>query len=105
MPRKFGAFALFLALALSAGTGISDTHAAAELSEEEAAVAKKLEDAYGVRVLRIRSGEIDGLAVYIVTVMNPAGDFNEAFQVTTLAVDKKSGILVSRFRQTPTGPR
>jgi hypothetical protein len=105
MRRQFGAFALSIALTLAAGAGVSAADAAATFSKEEAAVAKKLEDAYGVRVLRIRSGDVDGTAVYIVTVMNPAGDFNAAFQVTTLAVGKSSGALISQYRQTPTGQR
>ena len=40
----------------------------------------------------------DGRAVFLVTVMNPGGDFNEAFQVTTLAVDVETGKLVSGYR-------
>lgn len=105
MRRQFGAIALFIALTLAGGSVASPTAAATEFSKDEAAIAEKLEGAYGVKVLHIRSGEINGTPIYIVTVMNPAGDYNTAFQVTTLAVDKTSGALVPQYRQTPTGQR
>ena len=103
MRWQAGAIALFTASIVVAGLAAPRAEAAADFSKDEAAVAKKIEDTYGVKVLRIRSGEIDGSPVYIVTVMNPAGDYNAAFQVSTLAIDKASGDLVSQFRQTPTG--
>ena len=59
---------------------------------------RQIEEAYGVEVLKVREGELDGRAVWLVTVMNPGGDFNEAFMVTTLAVDRETGQLVSTFR-------
>lgn len=100
MQRQFTCVALSIALMFAAGVNAPRANAATQFSAEEAAVAKKLSDAYGVRVLRIRSGEMDGSPVYIVTVMNPGGNFNAAFQVTTLAVDRKTGALVSNFRRT-----
>lgn len=105
MRRQFRLFALFIALMFAAGVSAPAANAATEFSPEEAAVAKKLTDTYGVQVLRIRPGEMNGTPVYIVTVMNPGGDFNAAFQVTTLAVDQKTGTLVSRLGQTSTGLR
>ena len=105
MRRQITLFALAIALTLAANASSFAANAPAKFSTEEAAAAKKLTDTYSVRVLRIRSGEINGTPVYIVTVMNPAGDFNSAFQVTTLAVDKNSGALISQVRQTSTGQR
>lgn len=102
MRWKYGAIALSAALTVVAVLAPPGAKAA-DFSKDEAAIAKKLEDAYGVKVLRIRSGEVDGAPVYVVTVMNPAGNYNAAFQVSTLAVDKASGELVPQFRQTPTG--
>ncbi len=58
---------------------------------------------YGVEVLRIRADTVDGRAVFLVTVMNPGGDFNEAFQVNTLAVDAETGQLVPQFRHHASG--
>jgi len=39
----------------------------------------------------------------MVTVMKAGGNSNDAFQVTTLAVDQDSGNLVPAFRHGPTG--
>ncbi len=58
---------------------------------------------HGVEVLRIRADTLDGRAVFLVTVMNPGGNFNEAFQVNTLAVDAETGRLVPQFRHNPSG--
>jgi len=105
MRRQISMVAILTAVTLVTGVRVASVNAAAEFSKDEAVVAEKLETTYGVRVLRIRSGMLDGTTVYIVTVMNPAGNFNGAFRVTTLAVDKATGRLVSRYRQTPTGQR
>lgn len=105
MQRQMSAVALFIAVTLTTGSPVTAVNAAAKFSKDEAAIAKKLETTYGVRVLGIRSGAMDGVKVYIVTVMNPAGNFNGAFRVTKLAVDKASGRLVSQYRETPTGQR
>lgn len=69
------------------------------------AAADKVAKEYDVTVLRTEEGEIDGKAVVFVTVMKDGGNSNDAFQVTTLAVDPQSGELVSQFLTTPTGQR
>ena len=58
---------------------------------------------YGVQVLRVRPVEVDGTSAYAVVVMNPAGNFNEAFRVTTLIVDPATGRLVPQFRHRAAG--
>ena len=60
---------------------------------------------FGGRVLKIRKSRLDGAPVFLVTVMNPGGDFDEAFQITTMAVDVKTGKLVSGFRHLSSGLR
>ncbi len=100
MPaRKLILVGATLALALMLRPG-----AAAALTKEEAE--RKVAETYGVEVIakKTRAGEIDGRPVWFLTVMNPGGDFNAAFQVTTLAVDRDSGELVPAFRHLPTGP-
>lgn len=72
-------------------------------SPGDKAVADKVAKEYGVTVLRTKDGEIDGKAVVFVTVMKGGGNANDAFQVTTLAVDPATGKLVSQFRTTPNG--
>jgi uncharacterized membrane protein YkoI len=58
---------------------------------------------FGVKVLRVRPGKDRGRNVYLVTMMNPGGDFNEAFQVNTIIVDAETGQLVPRFRHRSSG--
>ncbi len=66
---------------------------------------QRISTEFGVRVLKVRPGRLDGRSVFLVTVMNPGGDFNEAFQVTVLAVDAVTGELVPAFRHLPSGRR
>ncbi len=67
------------------------------------AAAKQIAAEFGVIVLRVKSGSIDGIPVWLVTVMNRGGEFNSAFQVNTLAVDQATGRLVPSFRHRPSG--
>ncbi len=76
---------------------------AAALTADE--VRQRVSTDFGVRVLKVRPGRFDGRSVFLVTVMNPGGDFNEAFQVTVLAVDAATGKMVSAFRHLPSGLR
>ncbi len=85
------------------GMLLSGAPALSEMSKEE--VAKAVGEAYGVTVLRVVAGEDDGRAVYLVTFMSPGGNFNEAFQVNTIAVDAETGKKVSQFRHGPSGHR
>ena len=89
--------AALLAFALGAAT-----RPAAAITGEEAAA--RIEADYGVKALRVRAGTIDGIEVWLVTVMKPGRDSNDAFQVTTLAVDRVTGALVPAFRHGVHGP-
>ncbi len=62
-----------------------------------------LSSQHGVKVLKLRSTVRNGRAVFIATVMNAGGDFNDAFQVTTLGVDARTGVLISGFRHRASG--
>ncbi|MCH8090883.1 MAG: PepSY domain-containing protein [Proteobacteria bacterium] len=73
--------------------------AALSANQVKAKVAKE----FGVKVLKVRPGKADGRKVFVVTVMNPGGDFNEAFQVSTIVVDVETGKLVSGFRHRASG--
>ncbi len=64
-------------------------------------VAAMITEAYGVTVLRVEPMTEDGRAAYLVTIMNPGGDFNEAFQVNRIVVDAETGDLISQFRHPP----
>lgn len=75
--------------------------ALAEVGRDEAAA--RLRTDFQVEVLRVRPGEINGTAVWLVTVMSPGGNSNNAYMVTTLAVDRKTGALVPAFYQGRSG--
>src|SRR3546814_2665178 len=70
--------------------------ALAEVSAEAAAT--QIGELYGVEVLKVQPGEIDGRKVWLLTVMQPAGSGNSSFQVHRLAVDRANGALVPSFR-------
>lgn len=72
-----------------------------ELTPE--AVKSQVAERFGVEVLRVTEAEENGRPIFVVTVMNPAGDYNGAFQVNRLAVDRATGELVSQFRHEAAG--
>jgi hypothetical protein len=94
-----GGLHVALAGCLAIGFLAAAGSALAEISQDQAA--RKIASDYNVKVLRVKPGKIDGRAVWLVTVMNPGGNYNEAFQVTTLAVDQADGRLVPSFRNGP----
>ena len=101
-PRRF-VVALAVAGALVTAPLPVPHAAAAQMTGKQ--VATKIAAAFGVRVLKVRESRLDGAPVFLVTVMNPGGDFDEAFQITTLAVDVKTGKLVSGYRHRSSGLR
>jgi hypothetical protein len=74
---------------------------AAALSPDAVAVA--IAKRFDVKILRVTAIERDGKSRYAVVVMNPGGNFNEAFRVTTLVVDAETGDLVAQFRPQNSG--
>ena len=46
----------------------------------------------------MRSVELDGAPAYAVKVMNPGGNSNAAFRVSTLLVDGDSGTVLGQVR-------
>ena len=66
-------------------------------------VAAAIAEAYGVTVLRVEPMIEDDKSAYIVTIMNPGGDFNAAFQVNRIVVDAETGKLISQFRHLRSG--
>ena len=97
MPR--GLMAAFLVVVgVVSGAAIE---ARAAVTKEEAS--RQVATSFGVEVLKVRPGKIDGRDVWLLTVMNRGGNFNGAFQVNTLAVDQASGALVPSFRHGPSG--
>lgn len=92
-----------LAGALVAGWMMAALPAGAAMSADE--IKSRIEKEYGVRVLKVVPVEENGRMSFAVTVMNPGGDYNSAFMVTTLEVDAKTGELVPQFRHQASGIR
>lgn len=99
--NEMGRGILLLAGLLAAGIGSCPSAAAAGLTPDQARA--RVESEFGVQVLKVQRAERDGKPIYLITVMNPAGDFNNAFQVNTLAVDAATGRLLPTFHQLPSG--
>jgi hypothetical protein len=72
-------------------------------ADSEKEIADRIAKTYGVTVLKTTQSEANGKPVLYVTVMNPGGNSNGAFKVTTLEVDPATGELMSQYRTTPTG--
>ncbi|MFQ5954761.1 MAG: PepSY domain-containing protein [Kiloniellales bacterium] len=90
-----------LAAGLALGTMLPAASVDAAMSEDQVRAAIVRD--FGVEVLRIRPDTVDGRGVFLVTIMSPGGDFNDAFQVNTLMVDAETGQLVPQFRHHPSG--
>ncbi|MGH6943773.1 MAG: PepSY domain-containing protein, partial [Geminicoccaceae bacterium] len=74
---------------------------APKLSEDQ--VRQKVQDALGgeVQVLGLRVVEAAGRPAYAVKVMNPGGNYNAAFLVTTLLVDGDTGEILGQMQRRP----
>lgn len=75
--------------------------ARAAMSSEDVKTA--IERQYQVKVLSVKAATYDGHAAYRVTMMNPGGNFNTAFQVNAIIVDAETGKPVSQFRHETSG--
>jgi hypothetical protein len=88
------AAAVLLLLGLSAGQ--------ADAADPDT-VAVDVAHRYGVTVLRVTPTTENGRPAFSILVMNPGGDDNGAFKVTTLMVDAETGQLISQFAHRPDG--
>lgn len=94
---------LFFALACAGVLAALPLSPAAQAAVSQEAAAKSIAERYGVQVLKVRGGERAGRKVWLVTVMQPAGNRNNAFQVHLLAVDQETGELISSFQHHSSG--
>ncbi len=94
-------FRFLVAALLLVGALLGSAPALAQMSAEE--IADAVAETYGVTVLRTVAAEDDGTLMYVVTFMNPGGDFNTAYQVSSVAVDAETGKLISQFRHRASG--
>ena len=102
-PRAaiLGLRGIALAAAFGAALALGASPAGAALSADQ--VKRQVETRYGVTVLRIKPVTEQGRGAYAVTIMNPGGDFDEAFQVNTLVIDAETGRPIIQYRQGPGG--
>jgi hypothetical protein len=90
---------LALLLVVSAGLGAADAAEPPSADKIAAGIAKR----YNVTVLHTTPTTIGDWLAYRVVVMNPGGDDNGAFKVTTLVVDAETGMLMPQFMHRAAG--
>ena len=90
------ALALAVVLAAFPGPAAAEVKSPADLTAE-------LEKSRGVKVLKLQETRVDGRVAYIVSVMNPSGDSNAAFQVERILVDAETGAPILTYRHGATG--
>ncbi len=90
-----------MAVVFGATLALGAAPAGAALSADQ--VKRQVETRYGVTVLRIEAVTEQGRSAFAVTIMNPGGAFNEAFQVNTLVIDADTGRPIIQYRQGPGG--
>lgn len=91
------------AIVIGAGSFMSPPAAFAQSLMSDAEARRAIADSYGAEVLRVEATERDGVPVFILKVMNPAGDFDEAYQVNVLVMNRQTGQLVPQFRHRSSG--
>lgn len=102
-PRAaiLGLRGIAVAALFGATLALGASPAEAALSADQ--VKRQVETRYGVTVLRVKPMTEFGRSAYAVTIMNPGGAFNEAFQVNTLVIDAETGRPIIQYRQGPGG--
>ncbi len=90
-----------MAVVFGAMLALGASPTAAALSADQ--VKRQVETRYGVKVLRIKPMTEQGRSAFAVTIMNPGGAFNEAFQVNTIVIDAETGRPIIQYRQGPGG--
>ncbi len=90
-----------MAVVFGATLALGASPAGAALSADQ--VKRQVETRYGVKVLRIKPVTEQGRSAFSVTIMNPGGAFNEAFQVNTIVIDAETGRPIIQYRQGPGG--
>jgi hypothetical protein len=73
---------------------------APELSEDQ--VRSRLQEELGVEVVGLRVVEVEGRPAYAVKVMNPPGNYNAAFLVSSLLIDGETGEIIAQSPGQPT---
>ena len=86
-----------MAAVLAAGVGLAAFAATAAMTADQ--IRQQVERESGGKVIKIEPRKYGALDAFAVTVMNPGGLNNAAFQVYTVIVNAENGTLVSEQRQ------
>lgn len=86
-----------LAAALAAAAGLTAFAADAAMTADQ--VRQQIERESGGKVVKIEPRKFGMLEAFAVTVMNPGGNDNGAFQVYTIIVSADNGTIVPEARQ------
>lgn len=97
MMRGVGGVVVAVAIA-TWGAFCAVAPAAAQVTPGAEKALKAIEAEYGVKVLKVRAVTVNGRAAFEAIVMNPAGNYNEAFQVNRLVVDAATGEFIQQVR-------
>lgn len=62
-------------------------------------VRRQVEQESGGKVIKIEPRKVDQISAFAVTIMNPGGNDNGAFQVYTVVVNAENGTLVPEHLQ------
>lgn len=98
---RYGMAALLSAgvgLAAFAATGLAAFAAGAAMTADQ--IRQQVERESGGKVIKIEPRKYGTLEAFAVTVMNPGGNDNGAFQVYTVIVNAETGTTVPEKRQT-----
>lgn len=90
---------ILVAVAVTMGSSA----AMAESLMTEAKARQEIEARYSVQVLGIQKATEGNTPIFIIKLMNKGGNFNEAFQVNTVAMDRRTGKLIPQFQHIDSG--
>ena len=86
-----------MAAVLAAPMVLAATDAMAAMTADQ--VRQQVERDSGGKVIKIEPRKYGALEAFAVTIINPGGNSNEAFQVYTVIINGENGMPVSEQRQ------
>ena len=90
--RRYG-----IAAVLAIFVGLAATAAMAAMTADQ--VRQQVEQESGGKVIKIEPRKYGALEAFAVTIMNPGGNSNAAFQVYTVIINAENGTPISEQRQ------
>jgi len=90
-------------LALTAWLAQLAVPSSANAAMTQSQITAAIEKLYDVRVLKIYADKENDKSLFRVKVMYNGGDWNTAFQVTTIVIDAETGERVAQFKHQSSG--